>query len=66
MLGDTLVRRKQMSEPKEEMIEKQLDEAVAPTEDSELSAADFEKVSGAGLAGGHVNPCSTLHQSSMC
>jgi hypothetical protein len=55
-----------MSEPKEEMIEKQLDEAVAPTEDSELSAADFEKVSGAGLAGGHVNPCSTLHQSSMC
>jgi hypothetical protein len=55
-----------MAEPRQEKIEKKVGETVAPTEQSELSDADFEKVSGGGLAGTNVNPCSTLHQSSMC
>jgi hypothetical protein len=35
-----------MADPKEEKIEKRLEETGAPKQESELSDADFEKVSG--------------------
>jgi hypothetical protein len=45
-----------MAEPKEEKIEKKLEETGAPNPDSELSDADFEKVSGGvcQVSAGHV------------
>ena len=51
-LPATFGRRKQMAGPKEENIEKKLEDTGAPKLASELSDADFEKVAG----GGHDAP----------
>jgi hypothetical protein len=40
-----------MSDPKEEKIEKKLEEPGAPNQDGELSETDFENVSGGAIAG---------------
>lgn len=50
-----------MAEAREENHEKKLEETGAPTVDSELSDADFEKVSGGGVSNtldpSTVHPC---------
>jgi hypothetical protein len=48
-----------MAFPKEEKVEEKVKETGAPTDDSEPSDADFERVSG-GVGGACVPHCTTL------